>query len=204
MPHPLCEALLYVNGAVATTAVGFFLYSDRTDGIIGALKGTETTRTEMRRRIVNDLGDALKPIFLDPFEPSLILGTDGGPIDRSSYSERATNPIDSEAFKEAIKDFVDDSHNAITDYRSLSLACAGWCYWSGLASRLLFLLILWQAVCLAAVLFDKYGSYTLPDWLIIVGSTLSGVLVIAAAVCIFIRIFHYARVARLRLIHGEL
>jgi hypothetical protein len=204
MAHPLCDALLQIHGAVGAAALTGFLFSDRTDGIISALKGIEDTRTELRRRIVNELGEGLQPVFRDPYEPSPILGADGGQIDRSTYSERPTNPLSSEAFKEAVRVFVDESDGALLDYRSLSIACLGWCNWSAWASRILLALVVWQAVCFGTLLFDKYGSYSLPDWLIIVGSTLSVVIASAAVTATFFRMFHYARVARLRLTHGEL
>ncbi len=206
MAHALCDVLLQVHGTIAASAIGaFYFYSDRTEGFISSLNGTEAVLAELRRRISAELGEQLGPVFEVPGSvPSPVLGPDGTAIDRGAYVERPVNPIGSESFREALRDFIDDRANSLADYRSLVIARVGWCFWSTLLSRLLLALFVWQVALMSLLFLDKYGKVSLADWAVSGVCTVTGTFFVVVVASAFVRLNHYSTITNLRLKHGSL
>jgi hypothetical protein len=206
MPHAYSDLLLQVHGVVGVTALTvFYQYSDRTEGFISSLNGTTTVLTELRRRMVVDLQRVLEPVFTSPGSvPSPILGPDGNAINDGTYVETAVNPVGSERFRECVRTFIDSDVRSIIEYRSLALARQHWCFWCSFLSRILLGIFLWQLLVILLLLMDKFNVIGLPNWSVIITSTLTSLLVFVTFVVIFVRLHHYSTITRMRLKHGEL
>src|SRR6266852_9727879 len=142
-----CHTSIFVAASAA-----YYKYGDRTELFNRSLQGTDSAFGRIRQRITVELADALKPIFENPGSvPTPIFAPSG-----ESYIERAVNPVGSELYKEAIRDFLENSGDAIADYRSLLLARRGWCFWARFLSWSLLGLLVLEILLLASIgLLDK-------------------------------------------------
>lgn len=153
----------------------------------------------------SELQEHLEPVFENPGSvPSPILLPNGLSIDDGTYVEHPVNPVGSEHFKESVRSFIDKQTTAIADYRTLTTACERWCSCFFFLSRLIVGLFAWAVVVLALVALDKNGKISLPDWAVIIGCTLTALLVMLVFVVIFVRLHNYSTITRMRLKHGEL
>jgi type IV secretory pathway VirB2 component (pilin) len=204
--HAFCETLLKIHGGIAASAIGaFYFYSDRTEGFVSSLNGTTAVLAELRRRLTGELAEELEPVFENPGSvPSPILMPGEAGIDRGAYVERAVNPIGSEAYREAVRECLDDHSNSIADYRSLSLACDCWSSWSHKLSWILLTLFAWEIIVLAILWMDKTEVFGLADWAMHVTWTITGLLIALAFLAAACRLRYYSRVSRMRLKHGQL
>lgn len=197
----LVDLLLKVHvGILGVALVLFYSYSDRTDGFAASLKGVSAVQAEMRRRMVGALASRLHDVFQNPGSvPSPVLGPDG-----EAYSERAVNPIGSESFREALRDFMHDNSSPLADYRSLVAASNSWCFWANKLSWFVFSLFIWQILAAAVTFLDKVTAWILPNyinvalWVPTVG--LGG----ACLIAVFGRFLYYTRITRFRMKYGEL
>ena len=197
----LIDTLLKVHGAIAGLAlVVFYTYSDRTDGFGTSLKGITSVIAEMRRRIVAELSKRLDPVFQSPgSDPSPLFDAGG-----NTYVEHSVNPVGSEAYREALRDFLEGHSEAMADYRSLTVACNAWCFWAGVFSWLVLGLFVWQVIVVGSVFLDKVSAWTLPDGLncaFWVPTVLAGVGCIIAVIC---RCLYFNKMTKLRVKYGEL
>jgi hypothetical protein len=197
----LINTLLTAHGTLAGLAlVVFYTYSDRTDGFGTSLKGITSVIAEMRRRITAELGNRLDPVFQSPGSvPSPLFAPDG-----NTYVEHSVNPVGSEAYREALRDFVESHSESMADYRSLTVACSAWCFWAGTFSWLVLGLLVWQVIVVGSVFLDKLSVWTLPDGLNCAfwGPTvLVGASCMVAVVC---RCLYFNKLTKLRVKHGEL
>ena len=206
MPHALCDTLLTVHGTIAASAIAaFYLYSDRTEGFVSSLSGTSAVLSELRRRLTAELAEGLRPVFEDAGSvPSPVLGPDGQSVDRGTYVEQDVNPIGSESFREAMREFLDDHSNSLADYRSLSVACDGWSTWSNRLSWILLGVFAWEIIVLALLWLDKTDVFGLADWALHVTWTITGMLMVVAFMSAACRIHHYSCITTMRLKHGQL
>ncbi len=197
----LISNFLTLHVAVGGTALAvFYYYSDRSDSTIGPLNATSNVLGELRRRISNDLQTRLEPIFQSPGSvPTPLITLEGG-----SYIEKPVNPINSEAFRECVREFLDSSADNLDDYRQLSCARRRWCRWSICLSWLLISLLVWQGVVLVLLYLDKSGFYSLFNMTIYVASTITLSLVLTCVACVALRLFYFGTISGLRLKHGQL
>ncbi len=187
-------------GILGVALVLFYTYSDRTDGFAASLKGVSTALAEMRRRMVAELGSRLDPIFESPGSvPSPVLGPDG-----EAYSERAVNPIGSEAFREALRDFVEDNSAPLADYRSLMAASNSWCFWANKLSWFVLSLFIWQIVATAVTFLDKVSAWALPTYVNVALWVPTVAIGLACLLAVLGRFLYYTRITRFRMKYGEL
>jgi hypothetical protein len=197
----LIDFFLSTHAAAFTAAVATFAsYSDRTDGFGRSLAGTTRTLTEIRRRLASQLSEKLTPVFECPGAvPSPILVPDGG-----TYVEYPVNPVGSESFREAVREFLDSSTAAIADYRTLALARDKWCGWSRLLCTLLLYLIVWELLVVAGLFLGKYEYVEIHRWIVFGSAGPTALLILGSAVAVFFRLSNYWTITGLRLKHGEL
>ncbi len=141
----------------------FFRYTDRTDAFQKSLAGTDSLLRALRQRIAANLAERLKAIFENPGRlASPIVGPRG-----DSYAERPANIVESEAYREVVKDFVDTDIDVIVAYRAVQAARDSWCRWARVISWAALLLLAWEIVALAVIGFvGKAGGVNLPRWLL--------------------------------------
>lgn len=162
----LINIALSVHVAVLFGALAaWYKYGDRSDVLAKSLEGTETVLSRLRMMISDELLQAIKTVLSTvPTNPQAILGPDGkNPI----YSEKVSNFLESEAFRQAIRDFVDLKADMISDYRVLMRARTTWCFWARILSWSILVLIVLQMLFLTGHGFiDKILGSPLPNWCI--------------------------------------
>ena len=188
------------GGVLGVSLILFYSYSDRTDGFAGSLKGISTVQAGMGRRMVAELSNTLEPVFESPGSvPSPVLGPDG-----EAYSEHAVNPIGSEAFREALRDFVEENSVPLAEYRSLMAASNSWCFWTNKLSWFVLSLLIWQIVATAVTFLDKLTAVTLPTYVNVALWVPTVGLGLACLLAVLGRFLYYTRITRFRMKYGEL
>jgi hypothetical protein len=169
---------LSIHGSVLLAAiVAYYKYGDRTELIDKGLRGSDSVFAEMRRRIATELVDVLDEYFQSS-QSAPTITSEHDP----AYLERSTNPVRSEGFREAVREFVEGHSVVMADYRTLLSARDGWCHWARILSwTLLTLLSVEIAIVGVLGLVDKLAGHVLPDWFI-QWSWLPVALLVAAAI----------------------
>lgn len=161
----LVNIALYIHGAVLAASLGaWYKYGDRTDIFSKSLEGTESTLFKLRMMIANDLLTTIEKVKKDPLtvKPNLL-----GPNGQNIYWEKEANFIESEGFRQAIRDFLDLKIDMISNYRVLMRARSNWCYWARILSWSILIIIILQMLSLAMHGFiDKILEIPLPSWCI--------------------------------------
>jgi uncharacterized integral membrane protein len=136
--------------------VALYRYGDRTSIFAKSLGDTDDLLQKMRARIASALGDELSSVFeRADAEPRLVT--------LEGYSERSTNPVGSEVYREAIQHFIEGSVRIVVDYGELLRARARWCVWARILSWDVLLLAIWEFGCVGSVgLATKFFVLELP------------------------------------------
>lgn len=156
----LINLALSVHGSVLlATIVAFYKYGDRTELIEKGLRGSDSVFAEMRRRIATELVDVLKGYFeSSQSAPTITLGND------PAYVERSNKLVQSEGFRETVRDFVEGHSVVMADYRNLVNARDQWCNWARFLSWTLLTLLFVEVVIVGILGFvDKLAGLALPD-----------------------------------------
>lgn len=157
----LVKLALSVHGSVLlATIIAFYKYGDRTELLERGLRGSDSVFAEMRRRIATELVVALEEYFQSgQVVPTITAGQD------AAYVERITNPVLSEGFREAVRDFVEGHSIVMADYRKLLSARESWCNWGRILSWALLALLVVEVLIVGILgLADKLAGHTLPNW----------------------------------------
>ena len=174
----LLNITLQVHGAVLLGALaGWYKYGDRSDILAKSQEGTESLLSKLRMMISRDLTDAIKTVLATvPSNPQLILGPDGkNPV----YSEKVSNFLESERFRQAVRDYIDLEADAISDYRLLMHARTNWCLWARVLSWSILALIILQVLFLVGHGFaDRILGNPLPNWCTHGSLSITGILVL--------------------------
>ena len=156
----LINLALSVHGSVLlATIVAFYKYGDRTELIEKGLRGSDSVFAEIRRRIATELVDVLKGYFeSSQSAPTITLGND------PAYVERSNKLVQSEGFRETVRDFVEGHSVVMADYRNLVNARDQWCNWARFLSWTLLTLLFVEVVIVGILGFvDKLAGLALPD-----------------------------------------
>lgn len=174
---------LTAHGAVALVVLGGGLprYSERADVHGKAVQETEELLSKAGHRITSRLEEALGDVFRedDGGAPTLIVTGRESEGPRATYSEKASSPLGSDRFREAVRTFMVGNTEAIADYRAIADAHRTWCRWAQRRRWGVFYLAFWQLVCLGGLgVIGKIGgmAFTQRDVLWSFGPT--GVLVL--------------------------
>jgi hypothetical protein len=136
---------LGVHGAIIVPSlVALYRYSDRTEMFAKTMRDMEDLSDRMRAGITADLEDELGLVFGQ---------SEGEPrtVTMEGYSEKPTNPVGSDEYRQALRRFVDGSSKALVDYYGACRARRTWSRWARLLSWVVLLLVLWQAICIATL-----------------------------------------------------
>jgi len=124
--------------------VALYRYSDRTTIFAKSVADTDDLLQRMRIRIVSSLDGELGTVFERADSEPRLVTLDG-------YSERSTNPVGSEVYREALRRFVDGSVGVVVDYGELFRARARWCTWARILSWAVLILAIWEFVCVSSM-----------------------------------------------------
>lgn len=163
----LAKLALAAHGAVALLSLGGGLarYSERADLYTKVMQETEALLGRMRQEITTSLEGALGDLFTDQLRgtPTVIVDPTASP----TYSERPVNPVGSDRFRECLRGFVDGKVVAMIDYHETVRAHSLWCAWARLRRWDVYILTVWQIVCVAALtLSGNIIGTALPDQLV--------------------------------------
>lgn len=156
----LVNLLLSVHGAIfLTSLVGFYKYGDRTEIMSRSLHGTEGLLASLRMRLSDALAQKLKLTFQDAStQPTILLTPD------VAYTEKPTDPVESESYREAFREFIEAHQSQLVDFRSALLARDYWCRWARRLSWGILSLMIWEAISVGALaLVDRVGGVVIPD-----------------------------------------
>ncbi len=174
----LLSITLSVHAAVLLGALAaWYKYGDRSDVLARSLGGTEKILSTLRMMISRDLTAAIKTVLATvSSNPSPILGPDGK---NSTYSEKASNFLESESFRQAVRDYIDFGADAISDYRLLMRARTIWCLWARVLRWSILTLIILQGLFLCGHSFvDWVLGKSMPDWCFHASLSITGFLVL--------------------------
>jgi hypothetical protein len=143
MPDPFLLWGFSAHGVVfPLSLIGLYRYGDRTEFFAKAVGDSGELLVRIRGRVAEELDRELTPVFQDSDgEPSTV-----GPDD---YSERGTNPIGSEAYREALFRFIEAEAGTIVDYGRTCRARRRWCSWARFLSWNVLALAFWEVLCVA-------------------------------------------------------
>lgn len=144
-------------GVIPLAVAGFYKYTDRTDIFKRSIAEADDLLQRMREHAADALEEKLSPVFQRSRTEPLI-------VTPFQYSERPTNPIGSDAYREAFREFIDMTSGVLIDYGQALKARTRWCRWARLLSWTVYLFALWEVVCVALFgLVGKLLDVTLPD-----------------------------------------
>jgi hypothetical protein len=162
--NALLQIGLTVHGMVLLGALAaWYKYGVGSEVQEKSLERTESTLSKLRMMISDELLTTIKTKLPSvPIELRPIIGPDGK---TSIYSERVTNFLESERFREAINDFIDHKVGVISDYRELIRARDNLCLWARILSWSVWLVIILQILSLVLQGYiDMILGKEAPDW----------------------------------------
>lgn len=197
----LVTVILSIHGPILLgTLAAYYKYGDRTEIFTRSLQGTDDLLRKMRESLAALLEQRLDPVFRNPGSvPSPIIDPHG-----DTYIERPINPVGSEQYREALRDFVDAEATRIVDYRSAYEAGMQWCKWSKrLSWALLFFWIYQGAAAGIVIVFDVACSIKIPEFFLLGSIAPTGLLFVFVAVAASMCQWHHTKICDLRLEHGK-
>lgn len=199
------DLLLVAVGSHAAVFVGalaaYYKFGDRTDVTSKSLQGTDNVLRDMRRAIAAELADWLRPALEESITVSTLI------VDPSSasYIERPSRSLDSERFREAVKDFVEVDSGRLADCRTLLTLRKTWCSAAAALSWLLLCLLIWQGAVSAALAFlGRTEVIHFPAGLILWSPGPTVLLAVGVAVCLVVMQVSHDRITALRMRYGSL
>ncbi|NQT18355.1 MAG: hypothetical protein HQ592_01530 [Planctomycetes bacterium] len=153
--------LLGLHGFVLAGALAaLYKYGDRTNCLKEILQGNKEVLSQMRRLIANKLGEALLPVFDNPksIVQSIVLP--------HSYDEVEISPAGSEAYYDALFDFVEKDSEALADYKTMHISVKAWTRRAKWLSRFVLYLLTWQFLAAVATFLVIRPILPLPGWAI--------------------------------------
>lgn len=157
MPDMLVWTFGVHSVVLPISLIGLYRYSDRRERFAKAIGDTTELLARMRRRIATALEKELAQVFQR---------TEGEPriVSPAGYTERPINPVHSDAFREAVRRFVDSDILVLVDYRQAYGAHNAWFSYTRALSWTVLGLSFWEAICVAFLgLAEKIFSIKAPD-----------------------------------------
>lgn len=159
--------------------VGFYRYGDRTELFSKSVGSMDEMLAGMRRGIRASLEQSLAPVFSGGgTEPTVIVNPN------PTYSERAQNPLGTEAFREALGKFLEGESDFLAHYREVLRARTSWCSWAKHTTWVVIAFAVWEVFCAAGFgLVVKLGGVVVPSWCMLGSFAPSSALVALFFVC---------------------
>ena len=157
--------------------VALYRYSDRTDMYMKTFADMEGLLDRIRAELTGVLESELGPVFEEAeAEPRSVT--------MKLYSERATNPVGSEKYRQALRRFVEASGGTLIDYVCTCRAKRIWCRWARFLSWEILALAAWQVVCLALLgLAGKLFAMPVSDTVVRLSFIPSALLILLFFLC---------------------
>ena len=184
-------ALAFHAPLLVGAATAYQKYGDRSELFARSLQGINSVLAEMKKRIAGELSSKLRPLLeRNMRDPSLVaVGGEG-----AEYVENITNPLAGERYLECIRDYVQSSGGAMSDYSNLLEARAAWCAWAQRLSWSLLILIIASACGCLFVLLEKLFDMNFQGWVFKASSVLSLVILASTFFCLVLKLRHHDRV----------
>jgi len=182
-------------GLLPVTLVGLYRYTDRYSLFTKSVGHPEDLHEKLRGAIAEALESALMPVFERAnAEPRIVTTT--------SYTERAMNPVGSEAYKAAVRGFIDSRVGFIVVYGRCLRARECWSFWARLVSWIVLGLAIWETLCSACFgLAGRLFDVTISDTLAGLSFAPTTVLVTAFFFANILMLRHHDAIDRIRITH---
>lgn len=199
------DLVLLALGAHAAVFLGalaaYYRFGDRTDITAKSLEGTDAVLREMRMAISAELTDHLRDTLSDSVVVSSIVLDAGA----SAYVEKPSNSLASDRFREAVRDFVEESSEHLAACRSLFVERSKWSRTSRKLSWLLLLLAVWQGLVSGVLAFvDRPAILSIPDRLILLFAVPTALLGLGVVVTLVVMQVSHDRICEIRDQHAAL
>lgn len=147
-----------VHGTIFTISlVGLYRYSDRTGMYSKAVGDMDSLLARMRSHVVAAFENGLQDVFLRSEGEPKTVSIDG-------YTERSTNPLGSDEFRQALNKIVEGDVDILVDYWKTYRASKTWGVWARILSWSVLILAIWEVICVAGFgLGPKLFDFTIPD-----------------------------------------
>lgn len=156
---------------------GLYRYSDRSNLFKKSLGDTDDLLARMRTKVASAIEEELAPVFRRAEGEPRIVSPHG-------YSERPTDPVSSDAFREAIHRFVHSEVDALADYEQVYRSRNRWCHWARMLSWTVLVLSFWEVVCVAVLgLLAKFFGIQIADGVVAGSFAPTTVLVLNFFIC---------------------
>ena len=188
------DLVLLALGAHAAVFLGalaaYYRFGDRTDITAKSLEGTDAVLREMRMAISAELTDHLRDTLSDSVVVSSIV------LDAGASAYR---------FREAVRDFVEESSEHLAACRSLFVERSKWSRTSRKLSWLLLLLAVWQGLVSGVLAFvDRPAILSIPDRLILLFAVPTALLGLGVVVTLVVMQVSHDRICEIRDQHAAL
>jgi hypothetical protein len=181
----LVTRILAANCAILVVLLSLLIrFIDRSDAFAKALQGHEALVDKIRRMVARKFQDHFGPALSGLFPRSgvtSILDAHG-----EAYSESKGNFVESELFKDMLRDFINAAANLLSDYKIACSVKQRWCRWGRILSWSLLGAVIWLALTTTGVFVEeRLRTVALDERLLkwtFVGIVVPGVLIISAFV----------------------
>lgn len=129
--------------------LGLHRYTDRSSYCSKFLDDTNKFLLQLRSSVTRSLDSFISPVFDRSVSEPRIITTE-------FYAERQINPVGSEAYRQALRAFIDSDSGPLADYGFIFRARNRWSKWARVLSWIVLSLALWEAVC--AAVFGVLGK----------------------------------------------
>jgi hypothetical protein len=122
--NELAADALLVHSAVLVPALAAYLkYGDRSELVAKSLGGIEATIAKIAAQIAGELDEHLRPLFQGQVvNIALELPAE--------YAERPADPLGSEAYRNALKEYTNANSSSLADLWMLRRVRDSWCFWA--------------------------------------------------------------------------
>lgn len=144
----LTTDLLTIHGAALTAAMtGYIWYSDRSERFEKSFRGLTDTLDSLRRQVTESLAEHLRPVFDNPGSVASVIVDPSG----NHFAQSPINPVESEAYREAIMSFVHGKPSSLIDLKSLIQIRDKWLFWARTMSWTILLTLVAEVVLTAGI-----------------------------------------------------
>jgi len=170
-PALLSDLPSFHVGILIPAIAAYYRYGSRSEWPAKPLAGVDGTVRNVRSRIANDLSATITPVLRSAgttptpvADPSLDKVERTGEFEAGwTYVERPVDALASEAYKEALRRFVDATSDSVADYRTILEGRRAWYSAARLLGWGVLLLLVWElAAAFITYLGPRLLSFVVP------------------------------------------
>lgn len=203
MTHAALAAVALKSHAALLVGVlaAYYKFGDRTEVTARSLQGTEATLREVRRLIAATLADALREQNATPSTSSSVIITS---ISEQVYAERPSNFLNSERYRDAVREFVEGQSRTLADCRSLLSHRDAWMNAARRLSRVLLAFAAYEGLVAGSLAFvDGTDVYHFCDLVIELAGAPSALFFLAGLACMLSMLISHDRITEIRHRYAE-